>query len=246
MNIGQLNESLIIKATTESKTDLYESFIDKVLTSEYLSNEFLTYKNISDYNPKSKSELVDYIKENIEVLKLYNLNTAKNERKLLKEFNEYNTDQNILYKAINDIIEEQVFKAPTKVDVNKVHIAYNTIFEQLTSNEITNTENQLDEEFISSEELDFVIKNASKIFENKYVSDLSEDEQKILSTVINGNTEEKNNLLESLKLKALSTIEESKEVLSEELYEQSFTKIKKLPGGKDIDSSILSLIEIIY
>lgn len=250
MNIGIINETLIKKAIEENNNQLYESFINIVSDSDYLMSEYVVFNNIKNFNilESTKANLTDFIKENIELLKSYKPSIIKVERKKLVNFLSYINEENTLFQNIGIIIEEQVVRPKNKSDIAKAYNSYNNIFNILTEKKTNITDNKTDlKESITYEELDSVLKNMEKIFVQKYSTELSEDEQKILAVVINGNNEDKKILFEELKTKALNSIEESKEDLSQHIYESSKEKIMTLPQDNVLlESSLLDLIEILY
>jgi hypothetical protein len=249
MNIGLINESLICNSF-DSNTTLYESFINDLKSSEYLMNEYIVFNNISCYNVKeqSKSEVIDYIKENLEQLKSHGIKVAKAERKKLNKYSKEVTSNNKLYESINSLIVESVLKPKTKLDVNKIFENYDIIYQTLiTRSNIENDSIDL-QESIAADELDLVFKNLQTMFSDKYESLLSEKEQRIIALVLNGSQDEKRTLFEDLKKEAITSIEDEKENIRTDIYESSISKINLLPtsDATALENSILSLIEIIY
>ena len=252
MNIGLINEALIIKSTNDFKTDLYESFIDKISNSDYLINEYNVYNNIKNFNTKdvSKDFLVNFIKENIDILKSYDKKTISNERKKLNYLNNLPLKENILLSAISTIIEESVIKPKNKSDINIIYKNYDVIFEELNKKQNKNIVEEVSSlnEKITIDEVDFIISNAQKSLKEKYDSLLSEEEQKVLKIVINGSTNDKKLLFENLKTKALKNIEDNKNEITEQIYKSSISKINSMSTNDDsiLEESIINLIKIIY
>lgn len=252
MNIGLINEALIIKSTNDFKTDLYESFIDKISNSDYLINEYNVYNNIKNFNTKdvSKDFLVNFIKENIDILKSYDKKTISNERKKLNYLNNLPLKENVLLSAISTIIEESVIKPKNKSDINVIYKNYDVIFEELNKKQNKNIVEEVSSlnEKITIDEVDFIISNAQKSLKEKYDSLLSEEEQKVLKIVINGSTNDKKLLFENLKTKALKNIEDNKNEITEQIYKSSISKINSMSTNDDsiLEESIINLIKIIY
>lgn len=252
MNIGLINEALIIKSTNDFKTDLYESFIDKISNSDYLINEYNVYNNIKNFNTKdvSKDFLVNFIKENIDILKSYDKKTISNERKKLNYLNNLPLKENVLLSAISTIIEESVIKPKNKSDINIIYKNYDVIFEELNKKQNKNIVEEVSSlnEKITIDEVDFIISNAQKSLKEKYDSLLSEEEQKVLKIVINGSTNDKKLLFENLKTKALKNIEDNKNEITEQIYKSSISKINSMSTNDDsiLEESIINLIKIIY
>lgn len=251
MNISSLNEVLInnlLENSSHSK-EKYNLFIEKIVNSKYLMAEFKTYDNILNFKPADKSDLINYINENIEVIKSFDLKKVEKEHEELgnifkEEIEKIHNDKQI-NKSINKIINEKL-KDKTDYNINEVYNSYDIIFNELTTKLKPKNPNSLENK-IDHEEIDLILKKANTILKEKYSDLLSEEEKKALRLINKGSYGDLKTLFEEWKTKALNEIEIEKESIDNELYDTTINKIKDLSSEKDqIEESLIKLSEILF
>ena len=196
-----LSESIIKKE--DSGKQLFRKYINILKEEEELKTQYFIYKNLEYKKFEDESDAKFYIKENIELLKnLDKKKITRGNKKLLsllkdKELIKENSE---LYNHI-DVLTNTV-KSPTTLDTLGESINY--------------IKNRMLKEDIIEEEIDkyetvnlppsVLTKMAISKFNSKY-ADISEDEKKIIRSLLNGTEENKKNIYENIKLECIDLID---------------------------------------
>jgi len=195
-----LSESIIKKKSEDKK--LFKQYIKLLKENQILKTQYFIYKNLES---KKFNQVVDakfYIKENIDLLKkLDKKKINKSNKKLLsllkdKKMNEENSK---LYDHIDVLINTE--KTPTTLD--RLRESTNYIKDRMIKE---NTEVVTEEYESVNLPPSVLTKMAVDRFNSKY-SDISEDEKKILKSILNGSEENKKNIYDNLKLECIDLID---------------------------------------
>jgi hypothetical protein len=225
-----------------NEINLLEKFIKILKNSDILMLEYLVFNNLENKTIITSESATRYINDNLKLFNKYNKKTVISENKKLSKIFDVigSIEKNELYEAIDYLILENCSdnKLP---NIDKLHDSFEVVLEHLKKNKETNKHN-------IEENLDFDMSHVInyKIHETfKKHSNLSEQEQKILKTIVNSNLEEKINLYETLKeeilnkLKSLPINEKIEKVknklnsivINENNFEEEIIKIQELKSS---------------
>lgn len=206
--------------------NLYKKFLKTLKENETLKTYFIAYKNLEGKTVNSEDEANQYINEHISILQNYRGDKSLNNQstKLIKllEGNGYKVTQKPteLHKALNTLIS-------TKKDVTTIDTlleSTNVIKKHLLTPKTTVKESTEKTTVDPNKFLNLVVDK----YNDKY-SSLSEEDKKIVKTILSNNKEEQESLLNTLK-------KESTELLNKLIKEYNFnTEVKvKLYESKDM------------
>jgi len=195
-----LSESIIKK--DDSGKRLFRKYIKVLKEEEELKSQYFIYKNLEYKKFEKESDAQFYIKENIELLKnLDKKKINKGNKKLLsllkdKELIKENSE---LYNHI-DILTNTV-KSPTTLD--KLHTSINFIKNKMLKEDKVEEMEEYDKVNLPPS---ILTKMAVSKFNSKY-ADISEDEKKIIKSILNGSEKNKKNIYENIKLECIDLID---------------------------------------
>jgi len=238
MNFGTIKniyaKFLIDSYITESKKDLnkknYKNFIKLISESPVLRTQFIVYKNIENGYFSSEVSAVEYLKENISLFDTFSKkNILKENEKLVKNLTstykkvDFNST-NQLHEALHNLISLEK-KAET---INQLHESFEVVKKWLTTPKEKISENTSKTKVNPKNFLDIVTQK----YNEKY-SNISEEEKKVLKTILSKNNEEKELLLKDMVKESITLINTS---LKE--FGDSISIKEKLLEAKDIIYSL--------
>jgi hypothetical protein len=192
-------ESIIKK--NEKGKKLFSKFLKTIKENKTLKNQYLIYSNLQNSRFDDGVEAKEFVKENIELLK------GLNEGHIVKG-NEFFVK---LLKGNKIIKENQEF-------YNKISYLVNT--EKTPSNikKINETINYIVKNMLEKEEVKEVVTESvylppsvlTKLTVNKFnsrYSNISESEKEIIKTVLNGTSEDKENIFNKIKRECIDGID---------------------------------------
>ena len=192
-------ESIIKK--NEKGKKLFSKFLKTIKENKTLKNQYLIYSNLQNSRFDDGVEAKEFVKENIELLK------GLNEGHIVKG-NEFFVK---LLKGNKIIKENQEF-------YNKISYLVNT--EKTPSNikKINETINYIVKNMLEKEEVKEVVTESvylppsvlTKLAVNKFnsrYSNISESEKEIIKTVLNGTSEDKENIFNKIKRECIDGID---------------------------------------
>ena len=192
-------ESIIKK--NEKGKKLFSKFLKTIKENKTLKNQYLIYSNLQNSRLDDGVEAKEFVKENIELLK------GLNEGHIVKG-NEFFVK---LLKGNKIIKENQEF-------YNKISYLVNT--EKTPSNikKINETINYIVKNMLEKEEVKEVVTESvylppsvlTKLTVNKFnsrYSNISESEKEIIKTVLNGTSEDKENIFNKIKRECIDGID---------------------------------------
>jgi len=231
MNFGTLKDTyakiLVNSYITESKTNkqFYKQFIKLVAENEILKTQFVVYKNIENGYFDSEVSAVEYLKENISLFNGFDKkNIIKENEKLGSKIkvNSFDYELKELHESLNDLIILEK-KAET---INKIHDSFEYVKKWLLSpkkiTESTNNTKPVD----AGKFLDIVTKK----YNEKY-SNISEEEKKVLKTILSKDETEKENLLKDLVKESITLINNS---------------LKQFGDNLEIKAKLLEAKDVVY
>jgi hypothetical protein len=221
----------IIKKNEKSKK-LFSKFLKTIKENKTLKNQYLIYSNLQNSRFDDGVEAKEFVKENIELLK------GLNEGHIVKG-NEFFVK---LLKGNKIIKENQEF-------YNKISYLVNT--EKTPSNikKINETINYIVKNMLEKEEVKEVVTESvylpssvlTKLAVNKFnsrYSNISESEKEIIKTVLNGTSEDKENIFNKLKRECIDGIDTKLNESSDLDLKDKLLKVKDklLNNSFNIDS----------
>jgi hypothetical protein len=192
-NFGNINnafseillESFIKKDASKKKA--FQTYLKTIKESKILKTQYLIYKNISDKcgNNWDDIKTSEYIKENIQLMNNFNVNTIAEENKKLVSLIGDNInllESDYKFKELNEnigtLIENNKNRNPNNID--KIVESFNFVLNHIKSNV------EIEPEELVSEN---VCQLAIHKFNQKY-SEMNEGDYNILKTIIKTNKEE--------------------------------------------------------
>ena len=216
--------SLIDSYITESKKDTnknkYKDFIKTIAESPILRTQFIVYKNIENGYFSSEVSAVEYLKENISLFDSFNKkDIIKENQKLTKGLNPVESEK--IHEALNNLITLEK-KAET---INQLHESFEVLKTWLTTPKKVSEsvkQNNVDPKKF----LDIVAQK----YNQKY-STLSEEEKKVLKSILSENESEKETLLKDMIKETISLINQS---------------LKEFGTNLDVKEKLLEAKDVIY
>jgi hypothetical protein len=197
---GLLLESMFNKDSEGKKK--FGKYLKVLKENESLKDQYLIYKNLSSKKFTDESEAKEYIKENVEMLKLLDVDSLqKGYEELLSilEDLEINTEQTELYENIEYLRTTK--KTPKTLEKIQESINY---IKDLMLEEVVKDENEY-------EVVDLPPSMLTTMMVTKYntkYSDISEGEKKVIKSILNGTDEDKKDIYESIKRECIDTIDQ--------------------------------------
>jgi len=214
-----INES---KANNKKK---YKEFIKNISESPILRTQFVVYKNIENGHFDSEVSAVEYLRENISLFNDFNKkDIIKENEKLSRKIKvkSFNYELKQLHESLNDLIVLEK-KAET---INKIHDSFEYVKKWLLSpkkvNESINNTKPVD----ANKFLDIVTKK----YNEKY-SNITEEEKKVLKTILSKDDKEKETLLKDMVKESITLINNS---------------LKQFGDNLEIKAKLLEAKDVVY
>lgn len=183
----------------------YKNFIKMISENQILRTQFIVYKNIENGYLPSEVSASDYLKENISLFDKFPKKSVikENEKLFSKTPSDYLFEQSYtgyetkkeLHEAIHNLITLEK-KAET---INTIHESFEYVKKWLTTpKEITETKKP-------KVDADKFLNIAVEKYNEKY-STLSEEEKKVLKTIMSSDKTEKETLLKDMVKESISLI----------------------------------------
>jgi hypothetical protein len=235
MNFGTIKniyaKFLIDSYITESKKDVnkkhYKNFIKTITESPILRTQFIVYKNIENGYFPSEVSAVEYLKENISLFNRFSKKEIikENQKLLSKLKNTYKVnlgETKKIHEAINNLITLEK-KAET---INSIHESFEEVKSWLLTpkeniNETVNKNKVNPKKFLNI---------VTQKYNEKY-STISEEEKKIVKTILSKNDSEKETLLKDM-------IKESVVLLN--------NNIKQFSDNIEVKEKLLEAKDVVY
>jgi hypothetical protein len=232
MNFGIIKntyaKSLIDSYINESKggnKKKYKEFIKSISESPILRTQFIVYKNIENGCFDSEVNATEYLKENISLFNEFSKKDIIKENEKLGnkiKITSFGYELKQLHESLNDLIVLEK-KAET---INKIHDSFEYVKKWLLSpkkvNESTSNVKPVD----ANKFLDIVTKK----YNEKY-SNISEEEKKVLKTILSTNDIEKESLLKDMVKESITLINNS---------------LKQFGDNLEIKSKLLEAKDVVY
>tara|TARA_R110002110_G_scaffold49144_8_gene145731 strand:+ start:2968 stop:3744 length:777 start_codon:yes stop_codon:yes gene_type:complete len=194
-----LAESIIKK--NDSGKKLFGKYIKLLTENKTLKSQYLIYKNLESRKFTNESDAKFFIKENISLLKELNKNNiSKGNQTLLTllKGNDMIKENIELYDHIDILVNTK--KTATSLDT--LHKSLNFIKDKMVREEI----NEIEEYETINLPPSVLSKMAVNRFNSKY-SNITEDEKKILKSVLNGTDKNKEEVYNTLKIECIDLID---------------------------------------
>lgn len=220
-----------------------KSLINTIKKSPILQLEFKVFNNLENKKINDSNLASRYIDNNIKLFEVYTHDELINEHKKLEPFinldtmNINNDNKSKLYESIGNLIEESV-KSNEEIDVDRIHESFSFVLEYIKKpkeNKENNSLNEINEN---------VIELAIDKFNNKYKK-MRLDEVNLFKKLISSDNEEKQNLFEELKENNINLLNSLIKEESNDKITKSLEKINNMNYiSEQADSDIIKLFEL--
>ena len=239
----KLKDAYFSNTLIEESKQLTNSFFNLVKNSPILQLEFKVFSNIENKHIENDLIATRYIDNNIKLFEVYTLDELEREHQKLKLFltEDVQVDDNKvqLYIAVGNLIKESLSNYDI-VDVDNIHESFEIVLNHVKNTKQSITENIVYDEAVNED----VIEIAVNKFNTKYES-LSEDDKKLLKTLIVSDNKAKEKLLEDYKNTDLRMMEEINGDAVDDIKIQAIQKIKLMEfNSESVDDDIIKLHEL--
>ncbi len=203
-NIKDTFKNIVIESTIKKDDKgkkLFSKFLKTIKENETLKNQYLIYSNLQNTKFDDKTEAIEFIKENISLLKGLDVEHINKGNefflKVLKGYKIVKENQEF-YNKVSFLVNTK--KTPS--NIKKVNESINHIVRVMLEKEET--------EEVVTESIDLPPSVLTKLAVNKFnskYSDITESEKEIIKTVLNGSDEDKENVFNKLKKECINTID---------------------------------------
>ena len=203
-NIKDTFKNLVIESTIKKDIKgkkLFSKFLKTIKENETLKNQYLIYSNLQNTKFDDKTEAIDFVKENISLLKGLNeehINKGNEFFLKILKGNEIVKENQEFYNKITYLVNTK--KTPS--NIKKINETINFIVNPMLEKEVTTEE-------VVTESVDLPPSVLTKLAVNKFnsrYSNISESEKEIIKTVLNGSNEDKEETFNKLKRECIDTI----------------------------------------
>ena len=204
-NIKDTFKNLVIESTIKKDIKgkkLFSKFLKTIKENETLKNQYLIYSNLQNTKFDDKTEAIDFVKENISLLKGLNeehINKGNEFFLKILKGNEIVKENQEFYNKITYLVNTK--KTPS--NIKKINETINFIVNPMLEKEVTTEE-------VVTESVDLPPSVLTKLAVNKFnsrYSNISETEKEIIKTVLNGSNEDKEETFNKLKRECIDTID---------------------------------------
>jgi hypothetical protein len=215
----QLNEN------TNGK-NLYKNFIKIISEDVTLKTQFIVFKNLENKTLNSEVSALNYIKENISLLKdLSKKQILESNTKLMGLLKENGIEINKEPKEIHQHIQNLITSKKTINTVDKIQESYDFLINHILKNKTNESDNDYIKENIDPNKF---LQSAVKYYNEEY-SNLNDEEKLVIKALYEGD----NSSIESLKQRL---IKENIELINNhlKLSDNNITLKSKLLETKDM------------
>tara|TARA_S200002703_G_scaffold22639_2_gene19303 strand:+ start:5455 stop:6219 length:765 start_codon:yes stop_codon:yes gene_type:complete len=203
-NIKDTFKNLVIESTIRKDNKgkkLFSKFLKTIKENQTLKDQYLIYSNLQNTKLDDGVEAMEFVKENIELLKTLNETHIKKGNefflKLLKG-NKIVKENQEFYNKVSYLVNTE--KTPS--NIKKINESINYIIRLMLEKE--------EVEEVVTESIDLPPSVLTKLAVNKFnskYSDITESEKEIIKTVLNGSNEDKEETFNKLKRECIDTID---------------------------------------
>jgi len=214
-----------IKGDKKGK-ELYKKYLKIIRENEALRSHFIVYKNIETKTITSDNEASNYLKENLSLLKKQNLKEGRIKlTNLLKSYGYKSKEKpSVLHESLNVLLT----KRKNVETINEIHESFELVKKWLTTPK--NLNESINETNKSRIDVDKFLKVVTKKYNEKY-SNISEEEKKVIKTILSKNDLEQETLLKDMVKESIILINKS---------------LKEYGDNINIKSKLLEAKDIVY
>lgn len=235
-----LVDSYITESKKNSNKKIYKNFIKNLVENPILKTQFIVYKNIENGYFESEVSAVEYLKENISLFDKFN------KKDIIKENIKLGNKLNVTYKSylipgeknqstvtmlmnkpksIHEAISNLITLEKSVETVNTIHDSFEVVKKWLT------TPKEISEGIKKPKvDADKFLNTAVKKYNEKY-STLSEEEKKVIKTIMSTDGKEKENFLKTMVKESISLINKA---------------LKEYGDTLEIKSKLLEAKDVVY
>ena len=212
-NFGKINyafsEILIdgVLKKSEIHKKLYQSYVKALKDNRVLRTQYLVYKNLETKTEPDLNKAVEYVNENISLLKTFSKKEIHEANKKLVEL--LGKSKKLLEKKYDEKLEKLhenisflISKKPSPTNIDAIINVKNQIAEHII---VTKTKEKLSEATVPTKVLCDI---ALRKFNEKY-SDLSENEKSLIKVIIESDNENQSIFFKNTKNKCIDLVNEN-------------------------------------
>jgi hypothetical protein len=226
-NFGKIkniyNETLVdgIYKKDAEKKSIFQEYVKAINKSDILKTQFQVFKNIENKVEVDEYKATQYVKENIELLKKFNKKDIIEANQKLASGILFEQGVNFEYKleGLHEEITKLIFTDKNANNIDKVLESLERVVDYIKNN---GDKEELQENLIPTGILSDI---AIEKFNDKY-SDISEDEKRMLKSILDGDEDSKKDAF-------TSTIRECIDLVDGQLSESDLTTKEKMLKVKD-------------
>jgi len=195
-----LTESIVKKDDAGRKT--FGNYIKMLKENVILNIQYHIFDNIENKYFEDKSDAKDYIKENISLLKDFTKEQIIEANSKLAGMVSFESGEDYEGKELHDNIANLIFTDKKAETLDSITESIHLLRDHMTTQRIDEGE--------KTEKIDLPPSIVSKMVINKFntkYENISEDEKKIIKSILNGSEEDKKNLHTEMVRECVDTID---------------------------------------
>jgi hypothetical protein len=195
-----LTESIVKKDDAGRKT--FGNYIKMLKENVILNIQYHIFDNIENKYFEDKSDAKDYIKENISLLKDFTKEQIIEANSKLAGMISFESGEDYEGKELHDNIANLIFTDKKAETLDSITESIHLLSDHMTTQRIDESE--------KTEKIDLPPSIVSKMVINKFntkYENISEDEKKIIKSILNGSEEDKKNLHTEMVRECVDTID---------------------------------------
>jgi hypothetical protein len=195
-----LTESIVKKDDAGKKT--FGNYIKMLKENVILNIQYHIFDNIENKYFEDKSDAKDYIKENISLLKDFTKEQIIEANSKLAGMVSFESGEDYEGKELHDNITNLIFTDKKAETLDSITESIHLLRDHMTTQRIDEGE--------KTEKIDLPPSIVSKMVINKFntkYENISEDEKKIIKSILNGSEEDKKNLHTEMVRECVDTID---------------------------------------
>lgn len=195
-----LTESIVKKDDAGRKT--FGKYIKMLKENVILNIQYHIFDNIENKYFEDKSDAKDYIKENISLLKDFTKEQIIEANSKLAGMVSFESGEDYEGKELHDNIANLIFTDKKAETLDSITESIHLLRDHMTTQRIDESE--------KTEKIDLPPSIVSKMVINKFntkYENISEDEKKIIKSILNGSEEDKKNLHTEMVRECVDTID---------------------------------------
>jgi hypothetical protein len=195
-----LTESIVKKDDAGRKT--FGNYIKMLKENVILNIQYHIFDNIENKYFEDKSDAKDYIKENISLLKDFTKEQIIEANSKLAGMVSFESGEDYEGKELHDNITNLIFTDKKAETLDSITESIHLLRDHMTTQRIDEGE--------KTEKIDLPPSIVSKMVINKFntkYENISEDEKKIIKSILNGSEEDKKNLHTEMVRECVDTID---------------------------------------